>query len=87
MEGGIGSAINGQFATVNGNSFIDSDGDYFFILTSLVNHQDYLFQIDYAYNGGNAVAIMSMIPEPTTVALIAGLALIGVIAWRRRVAL
>jgi hypothetical protein len=78
--------ISGQFLTVNGEGFGGEDNNEFFLLYK--NNFEYMFSIDYAYDlgdGNTAVAIqVLMIPEPQTVAMLSGLALLGVVMYFRR---
>jgi hypothetical protein len=78
--------ISGEFLTVNGNAFTGDNGNEFSLL---YNSQLYDFLIDYDYDLGGgltAVAIqLQAIPEPGTIALLAGLALVGAVYVRRQV--
>ncbi len=73
--------INGTFDTINGNAFISGN-----LLQLTHNANDYWFQIDYAYTGdvGFTSVALYAIPEPSTVALLAGVALSGLVYLRRR---
>ncbi len=74
-------SITGVFDSINSSSFIN--GNQFFLT---YNSADYWFQIDYQYDlGGGFTAIaLHAIPEPSTIALILGGALLGFLCIRRR---
>jgi hypothetical protein len=74
--------IQGAFDTINGVSFIDGK-----LFSLAYDTEEYWFEIDYQYagvDGYTAVALLSMIPEPSTVVLLTGIGLIGLIYMRRR---
>ncbi len=77
--------ITGSFETVNGVSLFGEDND-FFILT--YSSESYLFQISYDYDlggGETAVALQyAAIPEPQTVAFLAGAMGLMLVFLRRR---
>ncbi len=57
------------------------------LFTLTYGANDYWFEIDYNYTGEagyTSVALLAAIPEPSTIALLAGLGLIGLVYIRRR---
>ncbi len=74
-------SITGVFDTFNGISFLG--GNQLFLT---YNSEEYWFQIDYDYDlgGGFTAVALHAIPEPSTIALLAGLALTGIVWVRRR---
>ncbi len=76
--------INGEFLTVNGHAFTGDNGNEFSLLYQ--NTYLYEFMIHYDYDLGDGVIAVALqvqaIPEPSIVALLAGLALVGA-TWRR----
>ncbi len=77
--------ISGTFDTVNGSVFTGDLGDEFSLL---YNSGEYQFRLVYDHDlggGMTAIAIQTtMIPEPTTIVLLASLALAGAVIYRRR---
>jgi hypothetical protein len=71
---------SGQFATVNGEDFLGDDGDLFFLS---YGDYDYGFQLVYDDLGG-AIYLVTIIPEPSTIVLLMGFALAGVVYIRRK---
>ncbi len=74
--------IDGEFLSYNNKHFGGSLSD---LLTLSYNEQDYGFRIVYDHDlgGGYSAVALQAIPEPSTVALLAGLTLVGVV-WMRR---
>lgn len=75
-----GESIVGTFATINGGAFGAGNS---FTLTN--NLGSYDFVLNYGGGDGNdLVAVFSAIPEPSACAALAGAAMLGLAAWRRR---
>lgn len=75
-----GDSIVGTFATINGGAF---GGGNSFTLTN--NLGSYDFVLNYGGGDGNdLVAVLSSIPEPSAYAALAGAAMLGLAALRRR---
>jgi hypothetical protein len=75
--------IEGQFLTVNGAAFGGEEGNQLWLT---YNGKEYEFLISYDYTGlggGISAVAIQAIPEPSVVALYAGLLLVGGVSFRR----
>ncbi len=75
--------ITGAFDTINGSAFTGDLGNE---LSLSFNSKEYQFYLVYDYDMGDGMTGIALqaIPEPTTIALLAGLVLAGAIIYRRR---
>jgi fibronectin-binding autotransporter adhesin len=69
-----GTAFNSNIFTINGGSFASGAGSMFSLIQDAVNPDD----LDLVYSG------VSVIPEPSAVALLSGLGMLGFVTLRRR---
>jgi hypothetical protein len=73
--------ISGTFASINGGAF--GEDNHFILTYAGVDYEAWL-HYDYDLGSGLTGVVLHAIPEPATVALLAGLALAGVVWIRRR---
>jgi hypothetical protein len=75
--------ITGTFGTINGEAF---SGEFENEILLTYNAKEYMFYLVYDYDLGNGMTAIALhaIPEPSTVALLAGLMLGGMVWIRRR---